>query len=96
MNGSSLWRLGAAAALTAMLLYVVCAAAVALWPDGALDFFNTWFHGLDLRLLKPPGGRPLTITQFLAGLLNAAIAAFAVAATFAAVFNLLSRPSARE
>jgi hypothetical protein len=32
----------------------LCALAVAV--PTAVDFFNNWFHGLDLRLLRPPGG----------------------------------------
>jgi hypothetical protein len=50
MNGSQNLapvRFGSALAVAAAVLYAVCALAVALWPDGTLDFFNAWFHGID-------------------------------------------------
>ena len=91
MNRLQLWQFGFAAAITFSALYTVCALAVALFPDGTIGFFNAWFHGLDLRLLKPPGGRPLTLGQFLYGLVSAAVVSFAIAATLAAFYNLFAR-----
>ena len=85
------WRLGAAMALTFSILYTVCALAVALFPDATVDFFNNWFHGLDLRLLKPQGGRPLTVGQFAYGLASAAAVSFAGGAVLAASYNAFSR-----
>ena len=91
MNGIAPWRFGAATALTFSILYTVCALAVALFPDGTVDFFNNWFHGLDLRLLKPPGGRPLTLGQFAYGLVSAAVVSFGGGAVLAGSYNVLSR-----
>ena len=45
------------------------------------------FHGLDLALLKPPGGRPMTLGQFVYGLVGAAGVSFAVAASLAGFYN---------
>lgn len=84
-------RFGLAAAVTFSLIYVVCALAVLLFPEGTLGFFNSWFHGLDLALLRPPGGRPLTFGQFIYGLFSAAAASFIVATTLAGFYNLFSR-----
>ena len=86
-----LWSFGCAGAVTFSMLYIACALAVALFPDGAIAFFNAWFHGLDLALLKPPGGRPLTLGQFVYGLISAAAVSFAAAALLAAFYNLLVR-----
>jgi hypothetical protein len=91
MNGLHPWRFGAATAVTFSLLYTACALAVALFPDGTVDFFNNWFHGLDLRLLKPQGGRPLTIGQFVSGLVGAAGVSFAGGAVLAGSYNVFSR-----
>ncbi len=85
------WRFGAATALTFSTLYVVCALAVVFFPDGTIDFFNNWFHGLDLRLLKPPGGRALTIGQFVSGLVGAAVVSYAGGAVLAGAYNLFTR-----
>lgn len=91
MKSLDAWRFGAAAALTFSIVYAVCALAVVLFPDATIDFFNNWFHGLDLRLLKPPEGRPLTVGQFFRGLLSAAIVSFAVGSVLAGFYNVLVR-----
>lgn len=91
MTGLDTWRFGAATALTFSILYAMCALAVVLFPDGTIDFFNNWFHGVDLRLLKPPGGRALTLGQFVYGLVSAAVVSFGGGAVLAGAYNLLSR-----
>jgi hypothetical protein len=94
MNHLDTWRFAAATALTFSILYTVCALAVALFPDGTVDFFNNWFHGLDLRLLRPQGGRALTPAQFVYGFVTAAIVSFAGGAALAGSYNMLSRRTA--
>jgi hypothetical protein len=91
MSGFNSWRFGAAMALTFSILYTLCALAVVLFPDSAVNFFNNWFHGLDLRLLKPPGGRLLTVVQFVYGLASAAAVSFVVGAVLAGSYNIFSR-----
>ena len=93
MNRLGHWQFGFAAAATFSVFYAVCALAVVLFPDGTIGFFNTWFHGLDVSLLKPPGGRPLTLIQFFYGLVGVAVVSFAFAATLAGVYNLFVRAS---
>ncbi len=83
------WITGCAASITFSIVFTVCALAVALFPDDTISFFNAWFHGLDLSLLKPPGGRPLTIGQFFYGLAGVAATSFAVGTLFAAIYNLI-------
>jgi hypothetical protein len=46
-----------AAAITFALLNAICAVAAIISPDGTIAVFNDWFHGLDLKLLVPPGGK---------------------------------------
>lgn len=83
-----------ATSVTFLLLYVVCAVAVVLFPDGTVTFFNTWFHGLDLNLLKPAGGRPLTLQQFVVGAIAVIVVAFPAGLVLASVYDfLLNRPS---
>jgi hypothetical protein len=96
MNSLNAWRFGAAMAVTFSILFTVCALAVVLFPDGTVDFFNNWFHGLDLRLLKPQGGRPLTIGQFAYGLASAAAVSFAGGAVLAGSYNIFSRRAGRR
>lgn len=91
MERLSPWILGCTAAITFSITFTVCALAVVLFPDGTVSFFNAWFHGLDLNLLKPSGGRPLTPGQFLYGLVGVAAASFVVGTLFAAVYNLIRR-----
>lgn len=81
------WLLGCTAAITFSIVFSVCALAVTLFPDGTVNFFNAWFHGLDLALLRPPGGRPLTFGQFFYGLVGVVVTSFAVGTLFAAVHN---------
>ncbi len=96
MNRLQPWQFGFAGALTFSVFYSACALAVALFPDGTIAFFNAWFHGLDLTLLRPPGGRPLTFGQFFYGLVSAAVVSFAIAATLANLYNLFARASNRN
>ena len=96
MNRLLPWSFGFAGAATFSMLYVACALAVALFPDGTIAFFNAWFHGLDLTLLKPPGGRPLTLGQFLYGLISAAAVSFAITVSLAVFYNLLARAFSRR
>jgi hypothetical protein len=89
MNRIDPLRFAVATTLTFLLLYVACALAVTLSPDGTVSFFNAWFHGLDLNLLKPPGGRPLTWTQFFAGLVAVVAVAFPGGFALAGIYDWL-------
>ena len=90
MNRLQPWSFGLAGAVTVSVLYSACALAVVLYPDGSIGFFNAWFHGLDLALLKPPGGRPLTLGQFFYGLVGAAAVAFVFTASLAGFYNVFA------
>jgi hypothetical protein len=93
MNRLHPWWFGLASGVTFSVVYAACALAVILAPDATIAFFNAWFHGLDLALIKPPGGRPLTPGEFLGGLVSAAAVSFVIAAMLAALYNVLARRS---
>ena len=68
MNRLKPCQFGFGEAVTFSAFYSACAFAVALFPDHTIGLFSAWFHGLNLTLLRPPGGRPLTLGQFVYGL----------------------------
>ncbi len=85
------WAAGTALAITSGIVFTACAAALTLWPEATLEFFNAWFHGMDLRLLVPPGGRPLAFGQFFYGLTGVIAFSFGSGALFAFAYNLVRR-----
>jgi hypothetical protein len=76
------WVRGAALAVTAGIVYVVCAVAVALFPDGTLAFFNTWLHGVDLTLVKRPATKALTAAEWIYGFVSAVTVSFLAGALY--------------
>ena len=96
MNRLQPCQFGLGEAVTFSVFYSACAFAVALFSDHTISFFNAWFHGLDLTLLRPPGGRPLTLGPSVYGLISAAVVSFAMAASLAGFYNLSARASARS
>ena len=81
---------GLAMAITLAIVNILCAAAVALWPDGTITVFNSFAHGLDFRVVKST--EPLGLGRFLLGLISIGVIGFVVGAVFAWSHNLLSRP----
>ena len=91
MNRLDVWKFALAAAVTFAALSAVCAVAVIISPDATIAVFNNWFHGVDLKLLVPTGGKPVTAGQFVSGVISAAIVAFVGGAVLAASYNLFGR-----
>jgi hypothetical protein len=91
MSRLNVWKFALAAAVAFAALDAVCALAVIASPDGTIALFNTWFHGLDLKLLVPPGGKPVTAGQFIAGVISAAVVSFLGGAVLAGTYNLFGR-----
>ena len=87
MNKLDPWRTGSAVALTAAIVSIVCALAVYLFPEGTVDFVNSWTHGLDLTLLR--SDRPMTPGSVLSGLFNVSLTGFVIGALFAWARNLV-------
>ncbi len=95
MKGLHVWKFALATAVTFAILYVVCALAVILAPNGAIAFFNAWFHGMDLTRLVPPGGKPVSPGQFFFSWASAAVVSFAGGAVLASCYNWLGRTDRR-
>ena len=83
------WRIGSVTALTAALISVVCAVAVYLFPDGTVNFVNSWTHGLDLTMLRSE--IRWTLGSLAYGLFNVTLTGFLVGALFACLYNLVGR-----
>ena len=90
MDTTKPWVTGAALAVTVGMVYLVCAVAVALFPDGTLAFFNTWLHGLDLTLVKRPAMKSLTAAEWIYGFVSAVTASFLAGALYGWARNLFS------
>ena len=90
MDATQPWVRGAALAVTVGVVYVVCAIAVALSPDGALAFFNTWLHGVDLSLVKRPAAKPLAAAEWIFGFVSAVVAGYLAGALYGWLRNLFS------
>jgi len=90
MDATQPWVRGAALAVTVGVVYVVCAIAVALSPDGALAFFNTWLHGVDLSLVKRPAATPLVAAEWIFGFVSAVVAGYLAGALYGWLRNLFS------
>jgi len=90
MDTTKPWVTGAALAVTVGMVYLVCAVAVALFPDGTLAFFNTWLHGLDLTLVQRPAGRPLAAAEWIFGFVSAVVAGYLAGALYGWLRNLFS------
>jgi len=87
MNTLNPWRVGSALALTAVIVNVICAAAVYLFPDGAISFINSWTHGFDLTVLR--NDKPWTLGNVANGLFNVTLMGYLIGALFAFCFNLV-------
>jgi len=83
------WRTGGATALTFAVVSVLCAAAVYLFPQGTVDFVNSWTHGLDLTVLR--SDRPWTLGWLALGLFNVTLTGFLVGVLYACSYNLAGK-----
>ncbi len=90
MEATKPWVTGAALAVTAGIVYLVCALAVALFPDGTLAFFSTWAHGVDLTLVRRPAAKPLTAEEWIYGFVSIVVASYLAGALFGWARNLFS------
>lgn len=69
------WAVGAAFTITFVAVYALCAAAFAVTLAATIDFFNAWFHGLNLAGLQV-GAKPFTFGVFVYGVAGIAAVAF--------------------
>lgn len=78
---------GSALAVTFAVMSLLCALAFWLWPNGTLDFFGAFMHGVDLTPVKSTA--PLTLGRVLYGVVGLAVAGFVAGAVFARAYNLV-------
>ena len=90
MDAIKPWVSGAALAVTFGVVYVVCAVAVVLFPDGTLAFFNTWAHGVDVTLVKRPAGKPLAATEWIFGFVSIVVSGYLAGALYGWARNRLN------
>lgn len=86
MNRLNPWAVATALAVTAAIVYVACALAFALWPEGTLAFFNAWLHGVDLTMLRPVA-RIFSWGSFAYGLVSLAASMFLTGIVFVFCYN---------
>ena len=89
MNRLDPLHTGAAVALTAALVSILCAIAVYLFPEGTVEFVNSWTHGLDLTVLR--SDRPMTLGSVVLGVINVALTGFVLGVLFSSADNLIGR-----
>lgn len=91
MDRTPSWGTGAALAFTVAVIYIVCAFAVSMFPDRSLEFFNSWFHGIDLRLAKRPESDPITTVEWAFGFVSAVAVSFLAGTLYGWTRNLFRR-----
>jgi energy-converting hydrogenase Eha subunit G len=84
------WAAGFALAATLAIVYTLCTATFALWPSATLEFFNAWFHGVDLRVLQPATSAFMP-GIFLYGLSGIVLTGFVTGAIYAVMYSLIRR-----
>jgi hypothetical protein len=90
MHRLNVWRFAVAAAAMLAALSALCGVAVIISLDATISVFNTWFHGLDLRLLVPAGGKSsVTVDEVFAGAISAGVVGFLGGMILAGCYNLL-------
>ena len=83
--------MGGAAAVTFGALYLTCLIAVLLFPNGTVDFFNTWVHGLDLTLIRRPLNQPLGVGEFVSGFITVVLVSFVFGTLFGWTYDRIAR-----
>jgi hypothetical protein len=79
---------GTAFAVTVGIGYTACALVFRLWPEAALVFMNSLFHGLDFRKLQAVPG-PFDFGGFLVALAGIVVWAFLMGALFGWIVDRL-------
>jgi hypothetical protein len=80
---------GIALAVTFALLSALCVFFFAIAPDGTINFFNAFMHGLDLNAVRSTA--QMTLGRVLYGIVGLAIIGFIAGFVFAWTYNLVNR-----
>jgi hypothetical protein len=78
---------GVALAITFSFLSILCALAFILAPDGTIDFFGAFMHGLDLNSVRSTA--PIRLGRVLYGVIGLSIIGFIAGFVFAWTYNLI-------
>ncbi|MBS3097409.1 hypothetical protein J4209_01290 [Candidatus Woesearchaeota archaeon] len=74
-------------AIVGGIFSLACAAFVALWPGGAVRFFNAMFHGIDMTAIAKTN---ISIGSVVLGLIEVVVVSVIAGALFAWVYNYLN------
>jgi hypothetical protein len=88
MNKLNVFGAGIGVAVTFALLSLMCALAFALAPNGTIDFFGAFMHGLDLNSVRSIA--PLRLGRVLYGVTGLSIVGFIAGFVFAWTYNLVN------
>jgi 2TM family of unknown function (DUF5676) len=72
-----------------VLSSILCALAFVLAPDGTIDFFGAFMHGLDLNSVRSTA--PIRLGRVLYGVIGLSIIGFIAGFVFAWTYNLINR-----
>jgi hypothetical protein len=73
-----------AVAVTIAVIYIVCAAAVVIFPSQAMFIAQSWFHGLDLSKIAVLN---VTLGSFILGLATSTAGGWLIGYIFANTYN---------
>ncbi|MBS3128099.1 hypothetical protein J4410_03055 [Candidatus Woesearchaeota archaeon] len=76
---------GFALSITASMIYTLCALIITLWPISSFQFFNNWFHGIDLT--KIAVSPQITLGSFVIGLLEIIVIMYIIGMLYAWLYN---------
>ena len=79
---------GGTLALTVVITYSVYIGAWVIWQEGALDFLNALFHGLDFRRIQITESAPV-LQMLLFPLLIMAVWGFVVGFLYTMIYNFV-------
>ena len=68
-----------------VIVSLVCALLIAIFPEATLKFFGSIFHGIDMTKIATP----ITLSGVLIGLIAIVIVAFVTGWLFAIIYNYL-------
>ncbi|MDO8551265.1 MAG: DUF5676 family membrane protein [bacterium] len=73
-----------AIAATTAVIYVVCALAIALFPDASMMIAKSWFHGIDISKIYY---NQITAGSLVLGLITSIIGSWLLGYMFARFYN---------
>ncbi len=91
MTKLSVLSVGIALGVTSALMSMLCALAVAIWPEATLDFFGAIMHGLDLSAVKSTA--PMSSGRIIYGVLGVGVVGLVAGVVYASIYNVVATGS---